>query len=402
MTHTPNTAETHEIATGLLRIIGPAVFCRLVFNTARRFAYPFAPVLSRGLGVPLTAVTSMIAVNQATAMLSLFFGPVADRLGYRLMMLCGLAFLVGGMFAAGFLPFYAMVLVALFLAGLGKSIFDPAVQAYVSERVPYRRRGMAIGFLEIAWAGSTLVGIPLVGLLMDSFGWRSPFFAMGGLGLLGIVLVRLLMPRPKKPAKLHHSSIGLRGAWRQLIVQRRALGAMGFAFFASVANDNLFVVYGAWIEQAFSLSVVALGLGTGVIGIAELLGETLTATLSDRLGLKRSVIAGLVLSTACYAILPFCGRTISLALAGLFLTFITFEFMIVTSISLTTELLPDSRATMLSGCLAAAGIGRVAGALIGGPVWLAGGILATGMVSAATSALALVALVWGLHGWHKN
>jgi predicted MFS family arabinose efflux permease len=91
-----------------------------------------------------------------------------------------------------------------------------------------------------------------------------------------------------------------------------------------------------------------------------------------------------------------------MALTGLFLTFITFEFMIVTSISLTTELLPDARATMLAGCLAAAGIGRVIGALIGGPIWLAGGILATGMVSAALSAMALASLVWGLHGWQRR
>ena len=40
--------------------------CRLVLNTARRFVYPFAPALSRGLGVPLTAITSLIAINQAT------------------------------------------------------------------------------------------------------------------------------------------------------------------------------------------------------------------------------------------------------------------------------------------------------------------------------------------------
>jgi MFS family permease len=120
---------SRDTPTSLIRIIGPAAFCRLVFNTARRFAYPFAPVLSRSLGVPLTAVTSMIAVNQATAMLGLFFGPLADRMGYRLMMLSGLALLVGGMFAAGFFPFFTMVLIAFFLAGLGKSIFDPAVQA---------------------------------------------------------------------------------------------------------------------------------------------------------------------------------------------------------------------------------------------------------------------------------
>lgn len=399
---TRNTAGSKESTSGLILIVGVATFCRLVFNTTRRFAYPFAAVLSRSLGVPLTAVTSIIAVNQATAMLGMFFGPVADRLGYRLMMLAGLALLVGGMFAAGFLPYYVVILIALFLAGLGKSIFDPTVQAYVSELVPYRRRGLAIGVLEIAWAGSTLVGIPLVGLLMDAFGWRSPFFVMGGLGLIGIVFVLLLLPRKVKPVQHQRSSIGFGDTWKQLVLKRRALGAMGFAFFASVANDNLFVVYGAWIEKAFDLSIVALGLGTGVIGMAELFGETLTAALADRFGLKRTVIVGLLLSTICYAILPLFGQAFSLALVGLFLTFITFEFMIVTSISLTTELLPNSRATMMAGCLATAGAGRVIGAILGGPIWLAGGIMATSLVSAAVSGLALASLVWGLSGWHKQ
>ena len=88
--------------------MGVAISCRLVLNTARRFAYPFAPVLSRGLGVPLTAVTSLIAVNQATAILGMFFGPLADRLGYRLMMLAGLAMLTAGMFAGGLYRFTAL------------------------------------------------------------------------------------------------------------------------------------------------------------------------------------------------------------------------------------------------------------------------------------------------------
>jgi DHA1 family inner membrane transport protein len=88
------------------------------------------------------------------------------------------------------------------------------------------------------------------------------------------------------------------------------LGTLGFAFFVSAANDNLFVVYGAWIEKAFSLSIVALGAGTSVIGIAELIGESLTATFADRFGLKRSVIVGLILSAACYGILPLFGRTL--------------------------------------------------------------------------------------------
>jgi DHA1 family inner membrane transport protein len=89
-------------------------------------------------------------------------------------------------------------------------------------------------------------------------------------------------------------------------------------------------------------------------------------------------------------------------LFGLFLIFLTFEFMIVTSLSLSTELLPGARATMMAGYFATAGIGRVIGALIGGPIWLAGGVAATGLVSSALSLLALGSLLWGLHGWRMD
>ena len=54
---------------------------------------------------------------------------------------------------------------------------------------------------------------------------------------------------------------------------------------------------------------------------------------------------------------------------------------------------------MISAFLAAAGTGRVVGALTGGVVWLTGGILLTAVVSAAVSCLGLVSLILGLRGW---
>jgi len=379
-----------------------ATFCRLVLNSSRRFAYPFAPVLSRGLGVPLTAITSLIAINQATGILGIFFGPLSDRFGYRLMMSAGLFMLVTGMFAGGLLPFYGVVVAALFLAGLGKSVFDPALQAYVGKQVPYHRRGMVIGMLEFAWAGSTLVGIPLIGLCIARWGWRSPFFLLAGLGLLGLGTIGFLVPKENRRGGNQGRSPGFLKAWGTLLHHRPALGALLFGFFVSVANDNLFVVYGAWLEQSFQLSVIALGVGTSVIGMAEFLGEILTASLADRFGLKRSVLTGLLLSSLGYGILPLFRHSLFTALSGLFLVFIVFEFAIVAFLSLCTELLPGSRATMMSAYLAAAGAGRVLGAFIGGPVWVAGGIVLTCLVSAGISLLSVVSLAWGLRGWEET
>lgn len=349
--------------------------------------------------MPLTAITSLIAVNQVTGVLSPVFGPLGDRWGYRVMMLAGLSMLTVGMLAGGLLPVYGVVLSGLFLAGLAKSIFDPALLAYVGQRVPYQRRGLAIGMLEFAWAGSALVGLPLVGLLIERLGWRSPFFVLGGFGLLSMVALRVLIPSDGHQQRSSEHLPGFREAWRRLSRERAALGALGFGLLVSAANDNLFVVYGIWLESSFGLTITMLGAATTAIGVAELLGEGLTASIADRLGLKRAIVAGLILSALSYILLPLMGRTLPLSLMGLFVTFLTFEFTIVTAFSLFTEILPTARATMMSSSVAAISIGRVIGALVGGPVWLAGGMWATGVVSAAVSGLALILLVWGLRGW---
>jgi predicted MFS family arabinose efflux permease len=385
----------------LVIAISVASISRIILNTARRFPYPFAPVLSRGLGVPLTAVNSLIAVNQATGMLGLFFGPLADRFGYRLMMLSGLGMLVLGMFAAGFLPYYGVVLGSIFLAGLAKTVFDPAVQAYTGQRIPYRRRGLAIGLLEFSWAGSSLLGIPLIGFLIDRWDWRSPFYTLAGAGLASMLVLGMLLPRDGKISS-HRPGAGIRSAWKQIAQNRAAFGALTFGFLVSIAIDNLFVIYGVWLEQDFGLSIIALGLGTGLIGIAEFLGELLTAILGDRIGLKRAVIIGLFLTIISYVLLPFIANTFLWALAGLFIIFLAFEFSIVVFMSLCTEIMPDLRATMMSFFLAASGLGRVVGVLIGGSVWMHGGIMATGMVSAVITALAMMSLMWGLQGWEHR
>jgi predicted MFS family arabinose efflux permease len=189
--------------------------------------------------------------------------------------------------------------------------------------------------------------------------------------------------------------------WK-VLGNRAALGVAGYAFFFNIAMDNLFVVYGVWMEEAFQLSLLAVGVGTGVIGAAELAGEFLTAALADRVGLKRAAIGGVVLCVLTYAVLPFAATTAHLALVILFVHFCIFEMTIVTILSLTTELLPQSRATMVATYYAAAGLGRVGGALIGGPVWLAFGIVGTGIASSAITTLSLASLLWGLRGWQKG
>ena len=376
-----------------------AALGRLLINTSRRFIYPYAPVIGRGLGMPLTSITALIALNQFTGILSPVFGPFSDRWGYQVMMIASLGLMALGMLSSGIFAVFGVLLIGLFLAGLAKSIFDPALSAYIGEKVPYRRRGRVIGLVEMSWAGAALIGIPLVGLLIANIGWRAPFFVLGALGVVAAVTLAIIMPRERHEPHRATAMVDIRAAWGHLRRERAALGLLAFGALASMANDIIFVVYAAWFERSFALGVVALGTATTIIGIAELTGETLTATLSDRVGLKRAVIVGTVLATLSYLLLPFIGQTLGLALAGLFFIFVSFEFAIVTSFSLATEVLPTARATMLSAYVAALGLGRVVGALLGGSLWLAGDITAVGLASAVASAISLLVFIWGLRYW---
>ena len=84
------------------------------------------------------------------------------------------------------------------------------------------------------------------------------------------------------------------------------------------------------------------------------------------------------------------------------LLFLAFEFTMVTSLSLGTELVPGYRATMMASFLATAGLGRVVGALIGGAVWQSGGIVATSLLSGGLTLVGMLCLIAGLKGWQQR
>jgi len=387
------------VAPGFFKQILLITAFRLLLNTGRRFVYPFAPALSRTLDVPLTAVTTIIATGQFTSLLGIFSGPLADRYGYRMMMRAGLAVLALGMLICGIAPFYLTVFAGLVIASFGKTIFDPAIQAFVANNVPYSRRGRMIGIIETAWAGSTLIGIPALALILDHIGFRNSFVLLAFLGALSWFLMGFAVPPDGGMTVAGGPRQSFWASMKQLVRIRPAAGMLAFAFWISVANDSLFVVYGAWFEHAFAVSIVTLGFSTIAIGSAELIGESLTALFSDKIGLKRAVIIGLILATAAYIMLPLIGQNLGLAMFGLFLVFVSFEFTIVTSFSLCTEVIPGSRATMMAGYLAMAGVGRMTGVLAAGFVWDWAGIGGIAALSALLSVFGLISLLWGLHGW---
>ena len=73
-------------------------------------------------------------------------------------------------------PGYTTFFIAVLLMTLSTLVFLPAMQAYIGDRVAYKRRGRAMGLTELSWSLAFIFGVPLVGWLLGRSGaWQSPF-----------------------------------------------------------------------------------------------------------------------------------------------------------------------------------------------------------------------------------
>ena len=362
----------------------------MVIDTGYRMVYPFLPAIARGLGTDLRVAALAVTARSSLGLLGPLLGASADARGRKTTMLGGLGLLASGMLLIGLWPTLASLFAGMLLVGAGKIVFGSAMYAYLGDRVVYRQRGLAIAVVEFGWSGAFLLGIPVAGWLMARGGWSRPFpwIALTAIAC-GLLLVRLIPPDTPHPIHRPALVAGLRA----ILVHPSALAGLAVGLLASSANETVNIVFGAWMEQSFGLSIASIGVASAVIGIAELGGEGLVAAIADPLGKRRAVMLGAGLSAAACLALPLLGRTLPGALIGLFLFYITFEFTLVSSIPLMTELVPAARATLLSGNIAAHSGGRVVGALIG-PALFARGMWVIGVAAAALNLAALAALLF--------
>lgn len=423
---TENPSESHNRAQPrlleggqLLKQLSLFFITRSIVNSGFRLVYPFLPAIARGLGVTEAAVTLGITARSALGLLSPFIGSVADGWGRKRAMMFGLLIFVIAMLLVFVSPTYPVLILALILTTISKFLFDPALYAYIGDRVDYRQRGFAVGLIEFGWSGAFLVGIPIAGFLIEraslpprlplfdlfstniplvrflsgQTGWNAPFpfLALTALGSLFILWRMLPYDRPKVEIVRPSLWQGFNG----ILKNPAAMAGLGIGILISASNEVVNVVFGSWMENSFAMQVAALGLASAVIGIAELCGEGLVAGFVDRLGKRRAVGAGLVVYVCTCLLLPVLGTNFAVqgALIGLFLFYLAFEFTMVSTLPLMTELAPNARATLMATNGAGHSLGRMIGSLAG-PMLFRSGLGANALTAVVMNVIAFALLMW--------
>lgn len=361
---------------------------RTVLNTLHRMVYPFLAVFARGLGVDVTTLSFVLTGRSFVGMFAPVLGAIADQRGRRFGMLLAIFLFITGMSLVALAPSFMTFSIALLLAILSKYLFDPSMQAYFGDRIPYERRGTALAVTEGAWSLAFVAGVPLMGWLIARFGWNAPFPLLAGLGLVMFTVVWWIVPRSDHPAPAVTSGRNVRAVLTNL----PALAGISIALWASAANELVNLIFGVWLEDSFGLKIAALAGASAVIGLSELSGEGLVALTTDRLGKPRALTLGLIGNILASLLLPIVGRTEIGALVGLFLFYITFEYVLVSHIPLMTEVMPNARATLLSFNVTGHSLGRMIGALVATFVYERFGFFPVTLIAILFNVFALLAL----------
>lgn len=280
---------------------------------------PLGPDFAAALGVPMSRLglvtgSYTLAAAAAGALGSGFL----DRYDRRSALAVAMAGLVVATATAGLATGLGTLLAARVAAGFFGGPATSLSFAIVADTVPPERRGRAMGLVMGAFSVASVLGVPTGLWLAQLGGWRLPFLAVAGMGLVVAALALFLMPPMR--GHLSGASASARAGYaflreRVSLLSLAATATTMAATFALVPNLAAFLQFNAgWPRERLGL-LYMLG---GALSFAVLRG---VGRGVDRFGAPWTAAAGTAVMLANLA-LDFVPPAPLLPAWGLFLLFV--------------------------------------------------------------------------------
>ena len=316
---------------------------RLVIDSSFRMAYPFIPQISEGLKLSITAFSWLLTIRSASGLLSPIFGALADKHGRRKIMILALLAQFFGLIGIAFSSGWGGAL-PMFLVGIAVNAFIPAQQAYISDRVPYERRGRALASVDMSFSLSGMVVMPMIGWLINNSGWRVPFIILSVLSLIALLLIWWKLPATEKRTQASLAGIS---TWK--VLKRPNVLASVLVTILHFSGVGVYMTFWSiWLSADFDLDAVGLGLIATVMGLAEFSGVILAGLFIDKVGKRRGSMIGLGAAAITLSLLPLFIGNLTVVRGMLMLLGLWVEISIISTFPLYGEQAPDARATIFS------------------------------------------------------
>jgi MFS family permease len=267
----------------------------------------FLQPMADAMGWSRTGISTAALINWLCMGVGAFvWGALSDRFGTRAVVLCGGALLGLGLVTASRAATLGQfqVLFGVIVGVAAGSFYTPMTAT--TTRWFTLHRSLAVALVSAGLSvGSAVMG-PLARWLITNYDWRTAMLVIGDLVWLLVIPAALLVrnPPPLPSAGLSVATGGADG--RELTVAQALrtpqFAALALAYFACCAAHSGPIFH--MVTNAIDHGVPAMAAATvlSVASLASLSGKVVCGLVADRVGAKRTLVAGLVLQAVAVSL----------------------------------------------------------------------------------------------------
>jgi predicted MFS family arabinose efflux permease len=123
----------------------------------------------------------------------------ADRFDRKTLLLFFYAGFIIGTLLCGLAPTYSLLLMARIVTGIFGGVIGSIAFAIITDLFPLEMRGRVMGFVQMAFAVSQVMGLPVGLYFANLFDWHAPFLLIVGISIPMFFLILLRL----KPVTAH-------------------------------------------------------------------------------------------------------------------------------------------------------------------------------------------------------